>query len=234
MSRLGLAPALPLRETDRGATAGDRPGGRATRRFAVLVLGPVMLGVAACGNASAAPLPTWTPPEDVPSAPAVAVRGTAPPGPAPVADPFDAQRLDIPGLDAEAEVVEVGVSEDRVLEVPPDARIVGRWSDGARPGDGEGSVVLVSHVDYRGVPGVLKRLADLPPGSEAVLVGPDGRQARYVLERVDTYRKAVLPYQDIFQFDVPERLVLITCGGAIDATTGRYDSNVVAYFTAVS
>jgi hypothetical protein len=91
-------------------------------------------------------------------------------------------------------------------------------------------VVLVSHVDYRGVPGVLKRLADLSPGSEAVLVGPDGRQATYVLERVDTYRKAVLPFQDIFRFDVPERLVLITCGGEIDPATGRYDSNVVAYF----
>jgi hypothetical protein len=216
------------------AATSHRPvGRRARRRLAAVLLGAVALGIAACGDASAAPLPTWTPPGAEPSAPAVAVRDAAPPGPAPVADPFDAQRLDIPALDAEAEVVEVGVSEDRVLEVPPDARIVGRWSDGARPGAGEGSVVLVSHVDYRGVPGVLKRLADLPPGSEAVLVGPDGRQARYVLERVDTYRKAVLPYQDIFRFDVPERLVLITCGGEIDAATGRYDSNVVAYFAAV-
>jgi hypothetical protein len=206
---------------------------RGAPRLAALLLGPVALA-AACGDAAAAPLPTWTPPAPPPTAPAVAVRDAASPPPAAVApDPFDVRRLSLPALDAEAEVVEVGVSEDRVLEVPPDARLVGRWSDGARPGDGTGSIVLVSHVDYRGVPGVLKRLGESRPGSEAVLIGPDGRERRYALERVDTYRKATLPYQDIFRFDVPERLVLITCGGEIDAATGRYDSNVVAYFAAV-
>ncbi|MGF1647277.1 MAG: class F sortase [Kineosporiaceae bacterium] len=214
-------------------TAGGPGRRRVARRLAALLLGPALLGVTACGQASAAPLPTWTPPAAAPAPPSVAARDAAA-EPAAVADPFDVQRLDIPALGTEAEAVEVGVSEDRVLEVPPDAQIVGRWSDGARPGDGTGSIVLVSHVDYRGVAGALKRLADLPPGSEAVLVGPDGRQARYVLEQVDIYRKAVLPYQDIFRFDVPERLVLITCGGEIDSATGRYDSNVVAYFSAVT
>ncbi|MGF1661230.1 MAG: class F sortase [Kineosporiaceae bacterium] len=211
--------------------AGGPRARRVARGPAVLLLwAAAATVVAACGDASAAPLPTWTS-----SAAPVALREGAPAQSAAAApDPFDAERLDVPALDSEAEVVEVGVSEDRVLEVPPDARLVGRWSDGARPGDGSGSVVLVSHVDYRGVPGVLKRLADLPPGSEAVLVGPDGRQARYVLEQVDTYRKAVLPYQDIFRFDVPERLGLITCGGEIDPDTGRYDSNVVAYFSAAA
>jgi hypothetical protein len=192
--------------------------------------------VTACGDAQAAPLPTWTPPSAL-AAPA-AESSPPPPSPAPsppelVADPFDVSRISIPDLDAEAEVVDVGVTEDRILEVPPDARILGRWSDGARPGAGTGSIVLVSHVDFRGVPGVLKRLADLPVGAEATLIGLDGEEATYVVETIDVYRKAVLPYQDIFRFDVPERLVLITCGGEIDPSSGRYDSNVVTYFSRV-
>lgn len=191
--------------------------------------------VAACGDAQAAPLPVWTPPS-APAAPSAAQPAAPTPVPAPsppAAQEFDVSQISIPQLEADAEVVEVGVTEDRILEVPPDARVLGRWSDGARPGSGTGSVVLVSHVDFRGVPGVLKRLSELPVGAEAILIGPDGQEATYVVDQVDVYEKTVLPYQDIFRFDVPERLVLITCGGEIDPSSGHYDSNVVAYFSRV-
>lgn len=215
---------------------------RSSRSLATVATSALLLLTAACGNASAASLPTWTGPSPLassapsgvaappPKAPAPAVSTAGPPAPE---ARFGFARLVLPDLDADAEVVEVGVSDDRVLEVPPDAGVVGRWSDGAAPGDGVGSIVLVNHVDYRGVPGVFKRLAEIESGAEAVLVGADGQEARYVLESLETYRKATLPFEEIFLFDVPERLVLITCGGEIDPATGRYDSNVVAYFRRV-
>ena len=187
----------------------------------------------ACGDAQAAPLPVWTPPSALAAPGTSAAPTPAPPPSPPAAQEFDVSQISIPQLDADAEVVEVGVTENRILEVPPDARVLGRWSDGARPGAGTGSVVLVSHVDFRGVPGVLKQLSDLPVGAEATLIGPDGEEATYVVEQIDVYQKTVLPYQDIFRFDVPERLVLITCGGEIDPSSGHYDSNVVAYFSRV-
>lgn len=137
--------------------------------------------------------------------------------------------LSLPSLGIDAPVIESGVTQDLVLQVPSDPSVLGRWSDGARPGDGTGSVVLAGHVSYRGELGVLHTLQKLEPGDEAVLTTTGGEQVRYVADQVDVYKKSGLPYQQIFQFDIPERLVLITCGGKFDRSTGHYDSNVVAY-----
>jgi sortase (surface protein transpeptidase) len=152
------------------------------------------------------------------------------PVPAPTAVIDSAMTLSIPSLAITAPVIESGVTESLVLEVPSDPAVLGRWADGARPGDGTGSIVLAGHVNYRGQLGVLHTLPTLAVGEEALVETPGG-MARYVTERVDVYRKQALPYQEIFRFDVPERLVLITCGGRFDRSTGHYDSNVVAYLT---
>jgi sortase (surface protein transpeptidase) len=184
------------------------------------------------------PSPTVAPPPASPSpsaAPVPAVTAatesvTSVPEPEQVVD--SSMSVELPSLGVTAPVIEVGVTEQRVLQVPSDPSVLGRWSDGARPDDGTGSIVLAGHVSYRGELGVLHTLPDLQPGDEAVVMTADG-PARYRADRVDVYRKAALPYQDIFQFDVPERLVLITCGGEFDRSTGHYDSNVVAYLTRV-
>lgn len=155
--------------------------------------------------------------------------------PAPTAvggEAFLPTRLLLDTIGVDAPVIEVGVA-DRVLGVPDDPRQLGRWSDGARPNDRAGSIVLTGHVDYQGLPGALRPLADLQPGDEAVLTGDGGQQSRYVTDRVDVFSKTALPYQEIFQYDVAERLVLITCGGRFDLATGHYDSNVVAYLRRV-
>jgi len=204
--------------------------------------GVVLLAVALAGCGQQDPLPQWdgdvTP---VPSGATAAAAPTiaAPPAPQPSEPPpttptavggeaFLPTRLTLDAIDVDAPVIEVGV-EDRVLGVPDDPAELGRWSDGARPDDRTGSIVLTGHVDYQGLPGALRPLDTLQPGEEAVLTGAGGQQARYVTERVDVFRKTALPYEDIFLYDVPERLVLITCGGTFDRSTGHYDSNVVAY-----
>lgn len=195
----------------------------------------VTLLASGCGNAAAAPLPTWTGPAPDLAAGSSATAAEQPEpapsasAPTPSAGTFTPTGLALPDLDVRSEVVEVGVTDDLVLEVPDDPQVVGLWSDGARPNHGTGSIVLVGHVDYRGLPGALQRLGDLSAGSQAVLSGADGQEVRYVVERVDVYRKSALPFEDVFRFDVPERLVLITCGGEFDRTSGHYDSNVVAY-----
>ncbi len=141
---------------------------------------------------------------------------------------FLPNRLVMAAVEVDAPVIEVGV-QDRVLGVPEDPRELGRWSDGARPFDGTGSIVLTGHVDYRGIPGALKPLVDLAPGDEAFLFGAGGQEVRYVTESVNVYLKQALPFEEIFVFDIAERLVLITCGGEFDRATGHYESNIVAY-----
>ncbi|MGF1654712.1 MAG: class F sortase, partial [Actinomycetales bacterium] len=223
------------------ATARRVPAQSPSRSFwwvAVLVVLILIAGVGVWSltrgeqQAQAAPepslSPTIPPPPASPSpaaAPVPAVTAatesvTSVPEPEQVVD--SSMTLELTSLGASAPVIEVGVTEDRVLQVPSDPSVLGRWSDGSRPGDGSGSIVLAGHVSYRGQLGTLHALPELRPGDEAVVVTPQG-SARYRAERVDVYRKAALPYQDIFQFDVPERLVLITCGGEFDRSTGHYD-----------
>jgi len=214
----------------------------------------VILAVGACGRGGAeasAPLsaepasvatsssPSRSALASAPQASAAAPGATAEAGPQPVAPGAappvrvsSAFELSLPSLDIDAPVIEAGVTASRVLQIPEDPAVLGRWSDGARPGDGTGTIVLAGHVDYNGRPGALKTLLSLAVGDEAILASSDG-EARYVTERVDTYAKQVLPYEQIFLYDVPERLVLITCGGRFDRASGHYESNVVAYLRRV-
>lgn len=245
---IGGAPAGARASESRG-----RPPSRLRRYWWVAALAAAVVLVAGAGlwavtrddgqvQVAAAPSPS---PTAAPSAPAPSPSTSAPPVPAVTAatesvtsvpEPEQvvdsAMSLELPSLGTTAPVIEVGVTAERVLQVPGDPSVLGRWSDGARPGDGTGSVVLAGHVSYRGELGVLHALPNLRPGDEAVVQTPDG-PARYRAERIDVYRKQTLPFQDIFRFDVPERLVLITCGGEFDRSTGHYDSNVVAYLTRV-
>jgi sortase (surface protein transpeptidase) len=128
-------------------------------------------------------------------------------------------------------VTDVGVTEDLEFAVPEDPGLVGRWDGGARPGDGRGTVALAGHVTWRGVDGLLRRLDELAPGDEVWLLAPDGTGAVYVAQSVDLHSKQALPWQDMFRYDVAERLLLITCGGSVDPVTGIHDSNVVAHLT---
>ncbi len=140
--------------------------------------------------------------------------------------------LALPTLGTSAPVVPVGV-DDGILGVPSDAAVLGWWTGGARPGEGSGTIVLDGHVTYRGERGVLADVGDLAAGDEVVLATADGSRWRYATVEVAAYEKSVLPYWDIFRADVPERLVLITCGGEVDASTGHYDHNVVVYLDPV-
>jgi hypothetical protein len=123
----------------------------------------------------------------------------------------------------------VGLNDKGEFAVPDDPGLVGRWDGGALPRSGSGTVALAGHVSAHGVAGTLYGLALLLPGDKAWLVGADGTGATYTVDRVELFPKVTLPVADIFRSDVPERLVLITCGGAYDPATGHHDSNVVVY-----
>jgi hypothetical protein len=62
-------------------------------------------------------------------------------------------------------------------------------------------------------------------------VGADGRTTAYRVTSVRTYAKRRLPLS-LFSRNGPARLVLVTCGGPFDRSTGHYPLNVVV--TAVS
>jgi LPXTG-site transpeptidase (sortase) family protein len=136
----------------------------------------------------------------------------------------------IPAIDIDSAVQAVG-TEDRVLQIPPEPWVVGWWRDGARPGGDRGTVVLTAHLDSREFgTGPFVRAKDLSRGAAMVMVDTEGIRHRYRVERVDTFRKTALPYDDLFRQTGPERVVLVTCGGTYDRDHGGWDSNVVVTF----
>jgi sortase (surface protein transpeptidase) len=136
----------------------------------------------------------------------------------------------IPAIDIDSAVQHVG-TEDRVLQIPPEPWVVGWWRDGARPGGDRGTVVLTAHLDSRKYgTGPFVRAKELPRGAAMVMVDTEGLKHRYRVERVDTFHKAALPYEELFRQSGPERVVLVTCGGTYDRNNGGWDSNVVVTF----
>lgn len=135
--------------------------------------------------------------------------------------------LSLPAIGIEGAPVEpVGVEPNGEMEIPP-ADEVGWYRFGAAPGE-PGSAVLAAHVAYDGVDGVFRDLDRLSAGDEVTVSFDDGSAETYRVTEVVTFDKEALP-EDLFARGVPERLVLITCGGEFNPSLRSYESNVVAY-----
>ena len=124
-------------------------------------------------------------------------------------------------------MVPVGVAGDGVMRIPRDARRVGWYRFGPRPGGGAGSVVLAAHVDSRtqGL-GVFYPLREADPGDRVVMTSDRRRWVYRVVAR-QPFRKRALPLEDLFRREGREVLTLITCGGPYLADAGGYQDNVV-------
>jgi LPXTG-site transpeptidase (sortase) family protein len=136
-------------------------------------------------------------------------------------------RLAIRRLGVDAPIVAVG-APNRVLDIPLDPHTVGWWDGGAVPGSGHGSIVIAGHINYAGVTGALAILPDLKLGDSVTLSRP-GHILTYSVRAVRTYDKSQGLPAAAFSQTTPEQLVLITCGGPFDASTGNYEDNIVAY-----
>ncbi len=134
-------------------------------------------------------------------------------------------RLDPIGIDAP--VRPVGVRPDGQMRLPADPSVLGWYRYGSAPGDPAGTTVLAGHLDSRrfGL-GPLVRLRDMEVGDTFSVASRDGTDRRYSVSRVTRYDRQSLP-ADLFSRTGPERLHLITCGGAYDAGSGGYQLNLV-------
>lgn len=185
------------------------------------LLGAALLAVPAC--AASPPTQTQPPPSSQASSPATSQDVTR------QAWKAEPTSLRLPTLGLTSRIAPVG-TDDRVLQIPEDPRVVGWWRDGARPGDQEGTIVLTAHLDSRKYgTGPFAQAKDLRTGDAMALQGSDGDTHRFVVTRVDTFQKEALPYADLFRQSGPERVVFVTCGGTYDPANG-WDSNVVVTF----
>jgi hypothetical protein len=155
-----------------------------------------------------------------------AVRPAAAPDITSVAVPV---RLRIPAIGVNAPVLPIGVQAGGALAIPPDPSDVGWWAGGSFPGARTGAVILVGHINSAVLgPGALLRLQDARPGNVITVIAA-GHAYRYRVVALRAYAKANLPVAAVFGQQVTARLVVISCGGPFDASTGHYLDNIVAY-----
>lgn len=142
----------------------------------------------------------------------------------PARDIGDDWGLRIPAIGVETPVVSLTMTADRALVPPSDPGLVGWWSQGAGPGDAEGSVVIVGHSVSTGG-GAFDEIDKLSSGDLIHIEHLDYRvQSVEVMSKADLARRA----EEIFDQSVPERLLLVTCEDW-DGETWR--SNAVAIAT---
>jgi sortase (surface protein transpeptidase) len=119
------------------------------------------------------------------------------------------------------------VDDAGAMELPEDTADAGWYRFGAAPG-GPGTTVIAAHVDslVRGL-GAFARLRDVPVGASVTVTTADGTVRGYRVERVERTPKTEVPLDLLFDRGGPERLVLVTCGGEFNRSTGHYLDNVI-------
>jgi hypothetical protein len=138
-------------------------------------------------------------------------------------------RLRIDALGVDMPVTDVGIEPSGQMELPVDPAVAGWYRYGPDALSEAGNVMLAAHVDAPDYPiGPLARLRELGPGATLSIDAADGSSRGYVVESLTFYDKTALPTAELFAREGAPALVIITCGGPFDPTTGRYRDNVVA------
>ncbi|KQU61487.1 hypothetical protein ASG84_01605 [Rhodococcus sp. Leaf278] len=137
-------------------------------------------------------------------------------------------RIDIPAIDVDSDVMDLGLRSDGSMEVPPGGFPAGWYTGSPIPGQ-LGPSILAGHVDWGGSPGVFYRLRDLAQGDDVTVTDQNGGTVRFVVSAVEQYPKDSFPTDKVYgDIDHPG-LRLITCGGQFDSDISSYDDNIVVY-----
>ena len=162
-----------------------------------------------------------------PTGPIVAPPQSAPP--APVASPVS---LTIPLIGVKTNLITLGLAKGGAMQVPSSTTVAGWYTGSPRPGS-IGSAIIVGHIDSETGPGVFYRLAELRSGDDVFIKRVDGTTAEFRVTSIQTYLKDQFPTEKVYGPTPDAELRLITCGGAFDAATRHYLSNIVVYATEV-
>jgi len=139
-------------------------------------------------------------------------------------------RVSVPSLGISARVLGIRARGGALIP-PANPRLVGWWSDGARPGAAKGSAIITGHTVHNGG-GAFDDLEQLGAG-DTVTVSTGKGTIKYSVVGVAVYRKGALAKQATRLFDqgVAGRLVLVTCE---DWDGSKYLSNAVVIAKPVS
>jgi sortase (surface protein transpeptidase) len=149
--------------------------------------------------------------------------------------PSEPVRIEIPVLDVNAPVMQLGQNPDGSVQVPPlgNHNLAGWYDRTVMPGQ-DGTSVILGHVDnYTGI-SVFFYIKNLQPGDLVKVVRADGTTAVFSVDGTQKVAKATFPSSAIYGNTRYPELRLITCGGPFDSATGQYLDNIVVYSHLIS
>ena len=196
--------------------------------LAVIVAGTAGLLVTHHSTPAMRPVAAGVAALPAPTGPIVAPPQSA--DPPPVARPVS---LTIPLIGVKTSLITLGLAADGSLQVPSSTAVAGWYTGSPRPGS-IGSAIIVGHIDSLSGPGVFYRLSELRRGDQVYVRRADGTTVLFLVTLVQSYLKDKFPTQAVYGPTPDAELRLITCGGAFDAATGHYLSNIVVYATQAS
>lgn len=136
--------------------------------------------------------------------------------------------IEIPAIEARAEVIQVGQTADGHMEAPVDIHTIGWYELGTKPGD-TGNAVVAGHVDGLSGPGTFYHLKKLEKGDKIYIIGTDGTQLVFKVRDKKSYAPQDAPINKIFGGSSEAHLNLITCTGTFNNSIGHYEERLVIY-----
>lgn len=143
------------------------------------------------------------------------------------------ESMSIPEIDAQSELMPLGIQDDGVIEVPPfeSGSPAGWYTHGPTPGE-IGPAVLLGHrnADDGGGPGIFADLPELEIGDSVDIAREDGSTASFTIYRTEQFAKDEFPTLDVYGNTDEAELRLITCDG-FNPETRLLDDNYIVYAT---
>ncbi|WP_237150932.1 class F sortase [Planococcus plakortidis] len=137
------------------------------------------------------------------------------------------EKLSIPSIGVEAEILHLGVTDTGEMAVPDNGEELSWFSPGYRPGQ-RGRSVIAGHVDDLDGPAVFWDLTELEPGAEILVSGED-RELRFKVHTMESVPLDLADIESVFGYHSSPQLVLITCSGTYDYDRGTREERLIVY-----
>ncbi len=137
-------------------------------------------------------------------------------------------RLQIPKLQLDTRVLNVGLTKDGSMNMPSSMTEAGWYKYGALPGN-TGTAVIGGHLyGFHGIPGVFSKLNKLVPGDTITVTESNGLAVSFVVRETRSYPQTDRP-AEVFNSPSGSHLNLITCAGAWDSQEQRFAQRFVVF-----
>jgi sortase A len=139
------------------------------------------------------------------------------------------QRLEIPSLQINTLVQQVGLDSQGNMETPKNADDIAWYQLGPKPGE-KGSAVMAGHLDTAtGAPAIFAKLSQLREGDSIWVTDTQGFRYHFKVKKTQSFKQNEAPIDTIFAMDGKPGLNLITCDGNWDTNKKMYNQRLVVF-----